>query len=69
MFAQNTFLTKIIFSTGAFKNIHGLLWKIQGLFKAYVKHAKELLKRALLKNIQTRYHLSQNDNPYLNEIG
>ena len=43
--------------------------KFKGLFKAYVKHAKELLKRALLKENQTRYHLSQNNNPHLNEIG
>ena len=26
-------LTKVIFIQGAFKNIQGLLWKIQGLFK------------------------------------
>ena len=38
-------------------------------FQGLWKHAKELLKRALLKKNQTRYHLSQNDNPYLNEIG
>ena len=32
-FAQNIiFLTNIIFIQGAFKNIQGLLWKIQGLF-------------------------------------
>ena len=45
-FAQNTLLTKVIFIQGAFKNIHGVLWKIQGLFKAQAKHAEELLKRA-----------------------
>ena len=27
------FLMKVIFIQGAFKNIQGLLWKIQGLFK------------------------------------
>ena len=27
------FLTEVIFIEGAFKNIQGLLWKIQGLFK------------------------------------
>ena len=27
------FLTKVIFIQGAFKNIQGLLWKIQELFK------------------------------------
>ena len=33
-FAQNIiFLTNIIFIQGAFKNIQGLLWKIQGIFK------------------------------------
>ena len=33
-FAQNIlYLTKVIFIQGAFKNIQGLLWKIQGLFK------------------------------------
>ena len=33
-FAQNTiFLTNIIFIQGAFKNIPGLQWKIQGIFK------------------------------------
>ena len=32
-FAQNLFLTNIVFIQGAFKNIQGLLWKIQGLFK------------------------------------
>ena len=26
-------LMKVIFTQGAFKNIQGLLWKIQGLFK------------------------------------
>ena len=33
-FAQKIlYLTKVIFIQGAFKNIQGLLWKIQGLFK------------------------------------
>ena len=33
-FMQNIlFLTKVIFIQGAFKNIQGPLWKIQGLFK------------------------------------
>ena len=32
-FAPNIFLMKVIFIQGAFKNIQGLLWKIQGLFK------------------------------------
>ena len=33
-FAQNIFFKmKVIFIQGAFKNIQGLLWKIQGLFK------------------------------------
>ena len=32
-FAQNTFLMKAIFIQRAFKNIQGLLGKIQGLFK------------------------------------
>ena len=33
-FAQNIlYLTKVIFIQGAFKNIQGLLWKIQGLFQ------------------------------------
>ena len=63
------FVPEGIFIPGAFKNIHGLLWQIQGLFKAHAKHAEELLKRALLKKNQTCYHLSQNNNPYLNEIG
>ena len=27
------FLMKVIFTQGTFKNIQGLLWKIQGLFK------------------------------------
>jgi len=66
---KTLFLTKVIFIPGAFKNIHGLLWKIQGVFKGHARHAEELLKHALLKKNQTRYHLSQNNNPYLNEIG
>ena len=33
-FVQNIiFLTNIIFIQGAFKNIQGLLWKIQGIIK------------------------------------
>ena len=32
-FVQNIFLIKVIFTQGALKNIQGLLWKIQGLFK------------------------------------
>ena len=35
LFAQNTFLTKVNSIQGAFKNIPGLLWKIQGLFKDF----------------------------------
>ena len=31
--AKPFFLTKVIFIQGAFKNIQGLLWKIQGLFE------------------------------------
>ena len=30
---NNLFFTKVIFIQGAFKNIQGLVWKIQGLFK------------------------------------
>ena len=30
---KHSFLTKVIFIQGAFKNIQELLWKIQGLFK------------------------------------
>ena len=30
---NNLFLTKVIFIQGAFRNIQGLVWKIQGLFK------------------------------------
>ena len=29
---KTLFLTKVLFIQGAFKNIQGLLWKIQGLF-------------------------------------
>ena len=31
--AKQSFLTRVIFIQGAFKNIQGLLWKIQGIFK------------------------------------
>ena len=31
--AKQFFLTRVIFIQGAFKNIQGLLWKIQGLLK------------------------------------
>ena len=30
---KTVFLTRVIFIQGAFKNIQGLLWKIQGLLK------------------------------------
>ena len=36
-FAQNAFLTEVNSIQGAFKNIQGLLWKIQGLFKDFPK--------------------------------
>ena len=35
-----SFLTKVIFIEGAFKNIQGLQWKIQGLFKTSANDAK-----------------------------
>ena len=58
LFAQNSFFLfftiKATFIQVAFKNIQGLLWKIQGLFKARAKNGlteSEVWRKVLSNNV------------------